>query len=386
MDLIQISNSYLNTLYFKSIKDFSKGYDCKIIDKLLGIDKTQANNIINYLAKKDLIDTQSNFGNKIMLSPRGIDYVLKLRENKIFKTIKFISEHYLESSRDTIDYRFWYDLVDENSNIEHNKILVSISAELAIGWGYKFWSVNPKTDYANLVKILMKIAKDRIVEKLKEGTLNQSEELMLLTSTHSNLLPYNPDNLVDINNAEYEIEIGERILSQEIKENKLAASIIEIRDTINAIFYSKHKERLLLLNEERNLLDFFKTAKSEEEFSHRISSLGQISRHLNISILRKLNNETNTELGSVILLENFLTTLGCQNKSITDILRNIGRVRQGYPIHTDIAGVIQGYKYFGINYPVDDYESTWTTLLNQYLTSLKQLYEILADSYLSTEK
>lgn len=385
MDIIQISNKYLQTLYLKSKDDFDRGYSHITIDKLLGLDKTQAGNAIKYLAEKNLIDTKSGFGDNIKLTSSGIDVAIKLRENKIFKTIKFKGVRYLPSSRDAIEFLYWYDLIDEHGNTEVKTIKVSISGSLSIGWGFQIWSMQPDRDYPNLAKMLLQVGKDKVIEKIKEGTLNEQEELMLLTSTHPNSAPYNPDNLIEPENAEYEIEVGEKILSEEIKENKLAAAIIETRDTINAIFHSKHKEKLLLLNEERNLLDFFKTAKTEEEFIHRISSLGQVSRNMNISILRKLTNETNNELGSVALLDKLLTSLGSQNKSTTDIFRNIGRIRQSYPIHTDIAGVIQGYKYFGIIYPVTDYQMTWTTLLNQYLTSLKQLYEILADAYLTTE-
>jgi hypothetical protein len=232
----------------------------------------------------------------------------------------------------------------------------------------------------------LQYGKDKIIEKLKEGTLTDSEELILLTTTHPSTSPYNPDNLIEPQNAEFEIEIGQKMLIEEIKENKLAASIIETRDKINAIFYERHKEKLLLLNEERNLLDFFKTAKTEEEFSHRLASLGQVSRYLNVSILRKLIGETDTQIGSVVVLEKFLQFIGTPNRTITDNLKQIGRVRQGYPMHTDLAGVVQGYKYFGLQYPVENYETTWTALLNYYLTSLKQLYEILADKYLTTDK
>jgi len=386
MDIIQTSNKYLNTLYLKSKDDFDRGFSHITIDKLLGLGKTQAVNAMKYLVDKKLIDTQMGFGDNVKLTSSGIDFALKLRENKLFKTIKFKSVRYLPSSRDAIEFLYWYDLIDENGNIEPKTIKVSISGSLCIGWGFQIWSNQPDVDYPELAKMLLQVGKDKIIEKLKEGTLNEQEELMLLTYTHPNSAPYNPDNLIEPQHAEFEIEVGEKILSEEIKENKLAAAIIEIRDTINAIFHSKHKDKLLLLNEERNLLDFFKTAKTEEEFTHRISSLGQVSRHMNINILRKLTNEKDTELGSVALLDKLLISLGSQNKSTTDILRNIGRIRMGYPIHTDIAGVIQGYKYFGISYPIADYQTTWTTLLNQYLTSLKQLYEILADAYLTTEK
>jgi len=385
MDLIKTADKYLNTLYRKSEDNFDNGYSEKVIAKLIGLDRTQSHNVMKYLAEKGLVDTKNGFGDNIKLTASGIDRAVQLRQNKIFKIIKFKGVRYLPSSRDAIEFLYFYDLIDEEGKSEPKTIKVSISGSLCIGWGFQIWSMQPDKDYPNLIKMLLQVGKDKIIEKLKEGTLTNNEELMLLTSTHTNSPPYNPDYLIEPENAEYEIEVGEKMLSEEIKENKLAAAIIESRDTINAIFHSKNGEKLLQLNEERNLLDFFKTAKTEEEFSHRISSLGEVSRNMNVKILRKLTNETDTKLGSVALLDKLLTSLGSQDKSTTEILRNIGRIRQGYPVHTDITGVIQGCKYFGLKYPVEDYESTWTALLNFYLTSLKQLYEIFADKYLVAE-
>jgi hypothetical protein len=150
------------------------------------------------------------------------------------------------------------------------------------------------------------------------------------------------------------------------KEDKLATSIIEIRDNINNIFYYKHKEKLLLLDEERNLADFFENANSKEEFSHRVASLAQVSQRLNVDILRSLTKETDKEIKSIQLLDKFLIGMGKQNKEITEALRNLSRVRQGYPTHTDMSGSIAALDYFGISYPVKDYESAWQILLKSY--------------------
>ncbi len=122
-----------------------------------------------------------------------------------------------------------------------------------------------------------------------------------MTATQPTVCPYNPKNLVETEYAEYEVETSSKLLMEEISENKLAASIIETRDIINVVFASKHNEELLLLNQERNLSDFFKSAMTEEDFSHRRSSLGQVSRYWNVPILRKLTNETDNQLGSVSL-------------------------------------------------------------------------------------
>jgi hypothetical protein len=385
MDIKQASDNFIKALYRKSKDNFAKGYSVKIIGKLLGFDRNQEHNVLTYLSGKGLINTQAGFGDSVPLTTDGIDYSIKLREGKVYKLLRFKAGRHVPSSRDAIEFLFDYDLVDEDgTNREEMAIKVMVTGDLCICWGFQIWQ--DSTNYNDLEKILLQYGKDRIIEKVKEKTLTEYEEMLLTTSNYPTERPFNPENLIETKFAEYEIETGNKMLSEEVKENKLAASIIETRDRINAIFHSKYRKKLLLLNEERNLLDFFKTAKTEEEFSHRLSSLAQVSRNMNVDVLRELTNETDKELGSVALLDKLLSAIGIQDKKTTEILKHIGRIRQGYPVHTDITGVIQGYKYFGIKYPIEEYEVTWTTLLNHYLTSLTQLHEILADTYLVTER
>lgn len=64
MDIIQTSNKYLNTLYLKSKDNFDNGCSEKTISKLLGLDRTQAINLMKYLSEKGLVDTQTSFGDK----------------------------------------------------------------------------------------------------------------------------------------------------------------------------------------------------------------------------------------------------------------------------------------------------------------------------------
>jgi len=369
----------MTTLYLKSKDDFKTGYSEQLISKIIGLDNKTGKNILHYLSGKNLIDTKKGFGDNIVLTFQGIEYVEELRKGKIFKTVKFKQARFIPpASRMVFGFLYWYEIISEDGTVENKTIGVFASDVLSMTWQLPF---NSKLQDAE--KILLQFAKVTIFEKLKEGTLNDKEEVVLMTATQPKICPYNPENLVETKYAEYEVEMGNKLLMQEISENKLAASIIETRDLINVVFSSKHNEKLLLLNQERNLLDFFKTAKTEEDFSHRLSSLGQVSRYMNVAILRKLTNETDTQLGSVILLEKFLISINKPNKIVTDTLRQIGRIRNGYPAHMDIPDVIKGYKYFGINYPIVNYEVAWTTLLNHYLQALKELYGIFADIYLT---
>lgn len=377
MDTLNL-NKFITTLYLKSNNDFKNGYSEILISKIIGIDRKTSKNILHYLSQKNLIDTKNGYGDNISLTHQGIEYVEELRKGKTFKTIKFKEAKYIPpTSRLVFGFIYWYDILNENATIENKVIGVFASDILSMVWQLPF-----DNKLQDAEKILLQFAKETIIEKLKEGTLNEQEEVVLMTATQPDLCPYNPQNLVETKYAEYEVETSSKLLMEEISENKLAASIIETRDIINVVFASKHNEKLLLLNQERNLLDFFKSARTEEDFSHRLSSLGQVSRYLNVSVLRKINNETDTQLGSVILLENFLASINRPNKIIIDTLRQIGRIRNGYPAHTDIPDVVKGYKHFGLKYPVENYQIAWTTLLNYYLAALKELYGIFADIYL----
>jgi len=75
--------------------------------------------------------------------------------------------------------------------------------------------------------------------------------------------------------------------------------------------------------------------------------------------------------------------MGIIDKNITDTLKYFGRIRQGYPMHTDIAGIRDGLAFFNVNYPIENYEETWQLLLTSYLSILKDLYRIFADNYLA---
>ncbi|MCD8742231.1 hypothetical protein LT679_16590 [Mucilaginibacter roseus] len=388
MNLQKLSNDFLNNLYLKSKNNYSEGYDATQINQLTGINQTESKNVQTYLNSKHLIELgkyKNDFN--IYITSDGIDHLLKLKENKILNIIRFYNVvHVPSGGRAAAQFLYYYNIIDESDNVKYYKIMVIISDVLCINWGYPFWSQNPDRDYPNLIKILLQYAKDRIIEKLKEGTLEEFEELLMLSTGYPHSPPYNPENLVTTEQAEYEIEIGQKSISQEIKENKLAASIIETRDVVNAVFYNKHKAKLLMLNEERNLLDFFKPANTEEEFSHRIASFGEVSRNLNIDILRKITGVTDSQQKSIQLLNLFFEQNSINGNKIVETLKQIGRIRQGYPVHTDITGVIAGLAYFKINYPIQSYEDAWLILLNEYLVTLKLLYKILGNLYLVESK
>lgn len=387
MNLSKLSDDFLKNLYLKSKYNILEGYNQNTIAQLTNVDSTLAKSIQNYLISKELIQTVTHEQDvNICLTALGIDQAEKLFGNGSGITIKFTGHRYLQTDgRAATKILYYYNILNDSEIQSQNSIVAIISDVLGINWGFRLWSQNPEVDYKDLAKILLQFAKEKIVEKVNEGTLNEHEEILLLTTTHPDRCPYNPINLVDVVEAEYWIETGHKTIDEEIKENKLAASIIEIRDSINAIFYNKHKSRLLLLTNERNLLDFFKTARTEEDFSHRISSLGEISRAFNVDILRKITQINDTEVKSLKLLESFFIQNGKDASRAIEIPRHIGRIRQGYPIHSDNTGITQSLSFFKLPYPIIDHEQAWVLLLNQYLIFLQTIYNLLNELYLTED-
>ncbi len=81
---------------------------------------------------------------------------------------------------------------------------------------------------------------------------------------------------------------------------------------------------------------------------------------------------------SIQLLEDYLNKSGVLKPQIIDTLRNINKMRQGYPVHGDRAkGVLEAHRYFAIEYPIADYGAAWKKLLNSYLETLQQLLKAL---------
>jgi hypothetical protein len=384
MTLKEQSKQFITGLYLKSRSNLSGGFNAALVAKLSGLDRDAAENVQEYLHGKGLIKLSNYKGDpNVYLTANGVDQAESAFEGKEIRFMKFEQARHVPNStgRAVAQFVFFYTITDENGQSSRYRMLVTISDVLCLNWGYPFWSSNPSEDFPGLIKILSQYVKDRVIEKLKEGTLSESEELLMMSTSYPEKPDYDPENVVDPIDAEYVIQLGNKSIGQEIKDNKLAAAIIETRDAINAIFDAKNNAKLLKLDEERNLLDFFKHASTEEEFVHRMASLAQVSRNLNLVKLRELTGTQDNEIRSVQLLKIFLEQNGKSNPLVTETLLNIGRIRQGYPIHSDISKVIEGLRHFSLDYPVADYNLAWEVILNRYADALKALLQILLDLY-----
>ena len=289
------------------------------------------------------------------------------------KTILFENPQPLARTRDATEFLFPYSIVDssligapeEKSRASRFSIKVGVSGTLESCWNLT---------NAHIVKVLFEYGKRHIVQKLKDGALTGSEELLLHTGNAEVPCPFDVSRIENPAGARIEVDVGGQQLMQDATFLQLASTIIDTRDNINAIFHSIHKEKLILITEERDLLQFFRDASSQEEFFYRLCALANAATGFNIYILRQITNITDARIKSISLLENYLQDLGVPSSPIISTLRSINRMRQGYPVHGDrVQGVLEAHKYFGLQYPVNDFSNAWRILLLNYLNALQSL-------------
>ncbi|HZK70555.1 MAG TPA: hypothetical protein VFD03_03415 [Clostridia bacterium] len=291
------------------------------------------------------------------------------------KYVKFIDVRKQPTTRDGIDYDFTFSIVDydiigkpeeKNKTISHI-IRVGISGTLNACWGLS---------EDNLIKVLFEFAKRNLQNKLKEGTLGEHEELVFTTANiDSSKPPFDPDR-IDYPGKGIHVIMPAIQIEKNLPQLELASRIIDLRDNINAIFKERHKKSLLILPQERGLVELMKNADSQEEFMYRLSALATLSSSLNLEALRNITGINDKTQKSIALLEAYLSKQNGDCSDITNILKNINRLRQGYPTHGDqVDGVIKSFKFFNIEYPISDYDFAWKTLVLNYLHVLELLLE-----------
>ena len=91
-----------------------------------------------------------------------------------------------------------------------------------------------------------------------------------------------------------------------------------------------------------------------------------------------IGQEKNENDGSISILEKYLLQKEKNKFELINIFRKINRIRQGFPIHTDKAGILSSLMYFGLRYPITDFSNAWKTILINYRNGLKELKEIIS--------
>lgn len=255
-------------------------------------------------------------------------------------------------------------LKDQNLNYQ---MVIGIGDYLLITWDVKIWENNLKVN--DIIKLAFPFAIQRIKEKLEDNTLFEYEEYYLTTdNTHE--YPFDTKKIKKIKDYSFEFHEVEMKKRSQPEINKIADYIITTRDNINTLSNSRFKKRMHQLNQERFILDLFRSVDIEEEFTHRLSSLANLIGDLNIEFLRNETNQISSDKGSIDLLEIFFKLHKCDLQKISELIsiyRNIRKIRQAYPIHTDtVKGLVKSFKYFKIDYPIQDFNNAWINLIKAY--------------------
>lgn len=292
-------------------------------------------------------------------------------------TVKFEKPYLIAPRIRGYEILFPYTIIRETDGflkdeISKNEIKIGISDVLLISWGYKIWENHLRDD--EIIKLAFPFSLQLIKDKHIDGTLRNFDEI-ILTTENTKEYPFEISKIEVIEEYIFTLEKTVTDVYRNIETNYLADEIITLRDNINAIMSLKFKIRFINLAQERYILDFFRPVNKTEEFTHRISSIGNLIGDYNVEFLRAVTQNSDTTKQSLDLLESFYNQFAIEqdkkNKIITN-LRKIRKVRQAYPIHTDNAkGVIDSMSYFGIDYPIIDYEIAWKKLLESYRDTLK---------------
>ena len=165
----------------------------------------------------------------------------------------------------------------------------------------------------------------------------------------------------------------------------LSEDISELRDQINAIAKDIWGERILLLAQERPLLDMYKPVRNADEFRARVQSLGIIVKDLNKPVLGKVAGISDlAETGAIVLLQQALAKVMSVEETDTAcaVLKNINTLRQGYPTHGDNAKqFLEAHRFFKLPYPVQDYEPAWETVLGEYFRAMRRIRDGLSEAW-----
>lgn len=282
------------------------------------------------------------------------------------ETVTFTRGRWLPySGRDGTEIAFDYSAVDsafvgqpeETSKTRHGVIVVAISRWLSTGWGL---------DKDSLAKVLFEYAKRHIREKVFDRTLGTHEEIELTTSNCPRKCPFDPVRIDMSFGKGYEFPVAQGNPVERADPLGLASQIIDVRDSIHALYGEKFGGRLLGLPSERCLLELFRTCGSQEEFGYRVPSL--------CTLATSFEGRSIDDVG--VLLRAKFSVEGVN--PIMDELQKFNQLRRMYPVHTDRAsGVMAAHKHFGFEYPVQNYQGAWTKLLSAYFEVLSRILELL---------
>lgn len=308
-------------------------------------------------------------------------------------TVKFTNDEWLPVTRDGSDYRLCYSFVDsklvdkpeESFHTKQGQIIIGISGTLETMWGL---------NRDGLQKVLFEYGKRHLETMISEGAMVERTEVQLTTASAPKQCPFDPKRINILLGTPFEFLLPSENPLAGAKPSSLAFQIVDLRDSINAIFGEKYKERLLTLPQERHLVELFKSCDTHEKFAYRVASLGGLVTAIEPKALKalipmeKTENEiessnaqkNNEELKPLDLLGIFLRCSypGDKVSVVMESLVGFNHLRRMYPIHTDRAkGVLSAHRFFDLDYPVSDYQKAWLRLLERYRDALEALLALL---------
>lgn len=175
--------------------------------------------------------------------------------------IRFLDIHEIPTSRDAFEVSFSYQIVDGEFYGKPEQDFYTKDYYLKIGiTGRMDASWRAKDKNFDLMKVLFEYGKRHVIQKLKDDTLQEKEELIISSNTHPDKCPFDSSKLDYPNDKWIEIKLENKPIMKEDEFSELAAFIIDTRDNINTLFHKLHNAKLFFIDQERDLLQLFRNA------------------------------------------------------------------------------------------------------------------------------
>lgn len=296
----------------------------------------------------------------------------------MLKRLTLLEANLGHTTRDGNEYHYRFSLVDtsliglpeESYYTSRHWIRVFISGTMEAVWLGR----QPNIDF---MKVCFEYAKRELIQKVKDGSIQDQHELEILSSNFPNECPFESVRIIMEAGAFNDFEVSERVM-EDILLIQIASNIIDLRDFINAIMKERHGKKLIQYAEERDILQMFRSANNIEDFVYRVSALKLFATNLNEELLRELTGNQNRNDRTITLLETYLQTFANYDAVAITTLRSINRIRQMYPIHGDnINGVQDAHTYFQIEYPIQNPSEAWKKILSSYRDALSRIFEMI---------
>ena len=294
------------------------------------------------------------------------------------KKIRFIKSYWGPKIGDSdslfINYEIGPVIFDDDGSTsgdtDTGHITIDVSGTLQKHWGL---------DKPNLESYLIGFAKDYASGKVESSSDLGNEHVQLTSYNAPEKPPIDPQSLIFKFPLEFQVTIPEPDIDVAVDQADQARDIIDARDNINAVFGEKYGVRLLTITQEHALFELSRPCKTREEFVFRTSSLAGLAIAIDTSAIDKCIKAPKNS-GSIEKLGLFLRREYPKSDStaIMETISKFNKVRRMYPVHTDrTQGVIAALNYFGIGYPVENFQIAIERMLVKYLECLHNLLSVL---------